>query len=151
MSEQITFEEQLRRDGVLVFPNKGVSMLPLLRQGRDLMVIEKKNAPCRKYDAVLFLRPRASGGHDYVMHRILRRNPDGTFWVLGDNCVTGDAVREEQIIGVLTAVIRDGRRISADSLAYRLYVRLWCAPYRLRIAVCRVWRFAARIAKRLLP
>ena len=55
MNETTTFEEILDRFGKLVYPNKGVSMKPLLRQGRDLMVIERKGPePCRKYDAVLF-------------------------------------------------------------------------------------------------
>ena len=37
-----SFEEELEQNGTLVFPNKGTSMMPLLRQNRDLMVIEKR-------------------------------------------------------------------------------------------------------------
>ncbi len=57
MTEKLTFEELLERDGQIAYTNKGVSMMPLLRQGRDLMVIDKKGPePCKKYDAVLFKR-----------------------------------------------------------------------------------------------
>ena len=52
-----SFEEELERSGSIVFTNKGVSMMPLLRQNRDLMVIEKKGpARCKKYDVILFKR-----------------------------------------------------------------------------------------------
>ena len=63
-----SFEEELEQNGTLVFPNKGKSMLPLLRENRDLMVIRKKGPErCKKYDAVLFRR-----GEQYVLHRILK-------------------------------------------------------------------------------
>ena len=39
---KLTFENILDRDGILVYKTKGVSMRPLLRQDRDLVVIEKK-------------------------------------------------------------------------------------------------------------
>ena len=108
MNETTTFEEILDRCGKLVYPNKGISMKPLLRQGRDLMVIERKGPePCRKYDAVLFKRPSFRGPDAYVLHRILRVNDDGSYWIVGDNCFTGDTVREEQILGILSAVVRE--------------------------------------------
>ena len=37
-----TFEEQLAGHGKLIDTNVGTSMMPLLRQHRDLFVIEKK-------------------------------------------------------------------------------------------------------------
>lgn len=138
MAEVSTFEQQLEEHGRLVFTNKGVSMMPLLREDRDIMVIERKGAErCKKYDAVLFRRPGMEGRGAYVLHRILRVNPDGSYWIVGDNCVSGETVREEQILGVLTAVVRDGRTVSVTDRGYRLYVRLWCAPYRLRFFILR--------------
>ena len=102
MSETVKFEDILTRYGKLIYPNKGVSMKPLLRQGRDLMVIERKGPePCKKYDAVLFRRPSVRGPDDYVLHRILRINDDGSYWIVGDNCFTGDIVREDRGIGIL--------------------------------------------------
>ena len=37
-----SFEEILARDGRLFYTNIGDSMMPLIKQGRDLLVIEKK-------------------------------------------------------------------------------------------------------------
>ena len=152
MSENLSFEELLDRDGHLDFTNKGVSMLPLLRQGRDVMLIEKKGTEkCKKLDAVLFRRPKAEGKDAYVMHRILRVNPDGSYRIVGDNCVAGDTVTEDQILGVLTGVVRDGKPLSFDDWRYRLYVNTWCRWYPLRIAVLRGKHFAGRCVRRVLP
>ena len=144
-----SFEEELARNGNLVFPNVGRSMLPLLREGRDLMVIERAEE-LRCFDAVLFRRPGVSGRGAYVLHRILKVRPDGRCWIVGDNCVEGEDVRRENVLGVLTAVRRGDRLIRVTDPAYRLYVALWCRPYRLRFALLRLARFARRCAGRAL-
>ena len=147
----MTFEEMLERDGKLIYTNKGVSMMPLLRADRDVMVIEACRASeVRKYDAVLFVRPGKTK-NAYVLHRVLRLNPDGTFWIVGDNCCGGENVRGEQIIGRLKTVLRDGRSTEMTDWRYRCYVYLWCAPYPLRFVILRMksfvgkgWRFIKR-------
>jgi len=151
MNDPLRFEDVLDRYGKLVYPNKGVSMMPLLRQGRDLMVIERKGkAPCKKYDAVLFKRPTANGPDAYVLHRILRVNKDGSYWIVGDNCCTGDIVREEQILGILSAVVRDGKKtVPVTAPLYRAYVSLWCEHYPIRFAVIRARQFGGKCLRRL--
>jgi hypothetical protein len=125
-----SFEEELEKNGTLVFTNKGTSMMPLLRQDRDLMVIEKKGeGRCKKYDAVLFKRR-----DKYVMHRILKVRPQD-YYIVGDNNRKGEYVREEQILGVLKQVVRDGRTISAEDPAYLCYVHLWCDLFPLRAGI----------------
>lgn len=149
-SQSLRFEDVLDRMGQLVYPNKGVSMMPLLRQGRDLMVIDKKSSrTCGKCDAVLFKRPAGDGPDAYVLHRILRVNNDGTYWIVGDNCCTGDTVREEQILGILSAVVRDGKTIPVTNWAYCAYVALWCGCYPLRFAVVRARHFGGKCLRRL--
>ena len=141
----MTFEEILEKDGHLVYTNKGVSMLPLLRQNKDMMVIEKRD----KYhvlDAVLFKR-RKTGA--YVLHRILKDNRDGTYWVVGDNCISGETVRHEQLLGLLVARIRNGRTLSMDSPFIKLYTHIWCRWYRLRFIILRVWRLFKRVIKKI--
>lgn len=156
----MTFEEELASTGRLVYTNKGTSMMPLLRQGRDVMVIEACQASqVRKLDAVLFVRTGGEaeqrGRKDYVLHRVLRVNPDGTFWILGDNCLKGETVPGDRIIGRLTAVIRGGRTLSVTDPVYRCYLQLWCRPYRLRILLLRGRNFLRRCLshakRRLFP
>lgn len=151
MAEPTSFEEVLESSGQLVYTNKGVSMLPLLRQGRDLMVIRRREeGRCKKYDAVLFRRFERDGSKAYVLHRILRVNPDGSYWIVGDNCVSGETVREENILGVLTEVIRDGKKhVSVTDPNYRAYVHLWCDAYPLRFAVLRAKNLGVRALGKL--
>ena len=64
-----TFEQELDSHGRIIFTNRGVSMRPLLRQNRDVMVIDKRGPErLKKYDAVLFRRDNGQ----YILHRILR-------------------------------------------------------------------------------
>lgn len=145
-----TFEDELARTGRLVYTNIGVSMLPLLRQGRDVMVIERCDpAALRRWDAVLFRRVGLMGRGAYVLHRIVRLNPDGSYWIVGDNCIDGETVIPEQILGKLTAVRRGKRTVTERSLRYRLYVTLWCKPYHLRILILRFKRFCAEMIDRI--
>ena len=140
-----TFEEELERSDRIVYTNVGVSMLPLLREGRDLMVIERCDpAHLQRYQAVLFTRPGLTGRGAYVLHRILKVLPDGRYWIVGDNCMSGEIVAPGQILGVLTAVCRGKKTIDFSGFGYRLYVALWCAPYPLRFLILRVRRFFRR-------
>lgn len=129
------FERELEKHGTLVYTNVGTSMLPLLRQNRDLMVIEKKGpGRCKKYDAVLYRRP--SG--EYVMHRILKVCGD-SYVICGDNRWDREfGVPDEWILGVLTAVIRDGKEIPVTDWKYRCYVHLWCDFFFLRSGIIRI-------------
>lgn len=123
-----TLAQQLETAGVVIHTNKGTSMMPLLRENRDLMVIRKRGAGrFHKYDAVLYLRDNG----EYVLHRILRVNLD-SYWIVGDNCISGETVREEQVLGILTEIVRDGRTIKVTNKGYRLFVRIWCALFPLR-------------------
>lgn len=150
MTEEMTFEQVLERDGCLAFTNKGVSMMPLLREGKDVMLITKKGPErCRKLEAVLFRRDGEKRRDAYVMHRILKVNNDGTYWIVGDNCVSGETVREDQVLGILTGVIRDGKQVSFSSIPYRLYVNTWCRWYRLRFMILRARHAAGRALRRI--
>lgn len=147
----ITFEEELNRSGRLVYTNVGVSMMPLLRQGRDVMLIEKRDPKdLRRFDAVFFKRPGVTGRGAYVMHRILRILPDGNYWIVGDNCTSGEIVPPADILGVLTQVKRDGKKtVHMTDFSYRLYVFFWCRPYYLRFFVLKAGRLVMRILRKI--
>ncbi len=142
MAETSTFEEQLDKNGYLVYTNKGVSMMPLLRQGRDVMVIRKRGAErLKKYDAVLFKRDNGA----YVLHRILKvREHD--YLIVGDNCRQKEYVDDGHILGILTEIQRDGKTIRVTDPGYLAYVHLWCDAFPLRAALirCREGYFHAR-------
>ena len=137
------FEEVLARDGRLVYKTRGVSMEPMLRQDRDLVVIRVPSARLRKYDVALYKRGDAT-----VLHRVIAVK-DGAYLIRGDNTFTLETVPDAAVIGVLTGFQRNGKEHSVTERGYRLYVRFWQAIYPLRALCCRFRRLAAGIARRL--
>ena len=113
------FENEIQEKGYIVYTNVGDSMMPLLRQNKDLMVIRKITEPLKKNDAVLFKRPNGA----YVLHRIIRVCGSGQYRIVGDNRSFPETVPEEWIIGILTEVIKDGRHISVESDEYKRYLK----------------------------
>jgi len=146
-----TFEEVLNETGSLLYKNVGFSMLPLIREGRDFIYIKKRpEGRLKKYDVALFKRPHIKGRGEYVLHRVLKVNPDGTYWIVGDHCTGGELVKEENILGVLAAVKRKGKTVNVTDFGYRLYVFLWCAPYPLRFFILTYRRLPRRIVGKIL-
>ena len=134
-----SFEEILTRDGRLIYSNVGDSMWPLIRQGRDLLVIEPPKGRLKKYDVPLYRRDSGQ----YVLHRVLKVR-EADYVLCGDNrshLETG--ITDRHVLGVLTAVIRDGKELSVTDRRYRLYVRLWCGSFPLRALALKgihVWK-----------
>lgn len=132
-----TFEEEIRRTGKLVYTNVGDSMLPIIRQGRDLLIISKVEGRLKKYDVPLYKRDSGQ----YVLHRILKvRKQD--YVICGDNRYHREyGITDGHIIGVLTGIVRDGKEISVNSFSYRLYVHLWCDFFYIRALILKGKRF----------
>jgi hypothetical protein len=104
-------------------------MLPLIRQGRDLMVIRKPSGRLRKYDVPLYRRDNGQ----YVLHRVLKVREED-YVICGDNCIRLETgITDRQILGVLTAVVRDGKELPVTDWRCRLYVLLWCGLFPLRV------------------
>ena len=134
----VPIEKILAEQGIYMGQFKGVSMRPLLQQGRDTVVIEPLSAasPVQEGDIVLY---KSDAGR-YVLHRVIRhtpgKSPEYTF--LGDNCVTLEPVRADQLLGRLTAFYRDGRQYTGDELRFRFYELLWCRPWQARVMALKV-------------
>lgn len=148
-----SFEELLDDKGVIVYTNVGYSMLPFLRQRKDVIEIRKKEpGRCKKYDVILYKR-----GKSYILHRILKVLPDG-YIIAGDHNVFIETdVNDDMILGVMTGVIRNGKKVTPDNIWYKLYVHLWCDAYPMRMLLLRIkWfiyrclRFVIRRVKKLI-
>lgn len=130
-----TYEAYLEQYGELTYRTVGTSMLPLLKQDRDLFIVRKKGAErCQRYDVVLYRRPP----NHYVLHRIIEVR-EADYVILGDNCVNREfGITDDDIIGVLTGFVRKGKTYSVEDIRYRMYSQLWCAAYPLRMACKRL-------------
>lgn len=99
---------------------RGTSMLPMLRQGIDNVVLSPIAEPLKKYDLPLYQRKNGQ----YVLHRIVKTGE--AFTCLGDNQFDPEpGLAREQMIALVTAFYRGDRKYSVQSPAYRLYCRFW--------------------------
>ena len=144
MSDIKSYEEELLLHGRILRTNKGISMMPLLRQDRDVMIIEKSVGRLKKYDAALYKR-----GDEYVLHRVVKVRAE-SYDIIGDNCIRVEhGITDDQIIGVLRGVIRDGKTISSDSLKYKLYCHIWCDFLYVRIGILKLINIFRAIKRRI--
>lgn len=134
---KFSFEEIIERDGKLIYTNKGDSMMPLIKENRDILVIEKTNGRLKKFDIPLYKRDSGR----YVLHRVIRvRQYD--YVICGDNRVNLEyGITDRHIIGVLTAVIRNGKEIPVRSRRYKLYAGLWYLIFPLRYVSKKIFYF----------
>lgn len=113
------FENEIQKNGYVIYTCEGDSMMPLLREHKDIVVIKRLTAPLKKNDVVLYKRPSGA----YVLHRIVKLCGLGQYKIMGDNREYAETVPEEWIIGILTEVIKDGRHIFIDSNEYKEYLK----------------------------
>ena len=103
-----------------MMPIQGTSMLPLLRQGKDLVLIERKkeNHRYEEGDVILYRRVEKK---QYVLHRIISVCADD-YVLLGDNCFSKESsIRDEDILGIMTGFVRSCRYHSVLGKGYGWY------------------------------
>ena len=99
----------------------GISMLPLLRQGRDSVSLRRVDSPIRKGDILFYQRPDGS----FVLHRVRAVTPDG-LTLMGDNQTLPErGVSPDWVIGRVTRIFRDDKEVTCNGFGYRLYRTLW--------------------------
>ncbi len=135
------FEDIIERNGRLIYTCIGDSMRPLIRQDKDLFIIEKTYGRLKKYAVPLYKRDNGQ----YVLHRILKvRNND--YVICGDNRYCKEyGITDQHIIGVMTAIIRDGEEIPTTDWRYLLYVHLWCDFFLIRAFILKVKSISQRV------
>lgn len=121
--------EQLAEGKTVRFSPRGVSMLPMLRQGVDDVVLAPLPDRLRKYDLPIY--QRANG--QYVLHRIVRVGE--SYVCMGDNQYAPERVEREQMLAVVTKFYRDGTPHRVTELSYRIYCRFWHYSRPLRRAI----------------
>ena len=134
MSEELTtIARELRAGRPVVVSTTGVSMRPLLWEGKTQVLVCPPDHPPRVGELSLFLLREGV----YVMHRIIAVE-DGFCITRGDNCLGTERVPEERILGLAAEIYRGRRTLSVTDRRYRVYVKLWQLLTPLRLAVYRL-------------
>jgi len=127
VNNELSVEEVLEQKGVWVSTVQGGSMMPMLRQGQDVIVVEKPPQKINKYDVVLI---RKNG--KLVLHRIAKVYKNGYLFV-GDNAFYKEKIFYSQIIGVLKEFYKGDKLVSVQDKKYRRYAFFRVKTYYLRL------------------
>ncbi len=142
----LLIEETLRGGGEVSFRPGGNSMLPMLRNRQDKIVLVNPPEKLRRYDIPLYRRENGQ----FVLHRIVAVQKDG-YTLCGDNqwqleCGVGHA----QVIAVVKAFYRGGKYIDCKtSKAYRLYCIIWTRLIPARRLFCKLRGVAGQAGKKI--
>ena len=128
-------EEEIENGKSVRFRLKGNSMFPLLRNGKDTVILEKcPTDHLKPMDVVLF---RYRGNH--VLHRIIKRNGNKLL-IQGDGAIqVMEQCNVKDVVGKVTSICRpSGKTTSVESWRWKLYSFLWVKsvkfrPYLLKI------------------
>jgi len=112
-------EEQIHAGKTVRFGPKGISMLPLIRQNIDSIVIAKAPEKLKKYDLPLYRRLDGQ----FVLHRVVAVRKDG-YVMCGDNqSVYEHGVPHNQILAIAVGMYRDNEFVSFENKDYIMYCR----------------------------
>ena len=112
--------ESLAAGKTVRFQPRGISMLPMLRQGIDSVILSPVPEKLHKYDLPLYQRENGK----YILHRIVKA--EDTYTCIGDNqFVFEPGLEHHQMIAVVTAFYRGEREYRVEGMGYRLYCRFW--------------------------
>ena len=133
--------QELAQGRGVCFSPKGTSMLPMLRQGVDSVVLAPLPEKLKKYDLPLYQRRNGQ----YVLHRIVKTGD--TFTCMGDNQFEEEpGICEDQFIAVVIAFYRGRKLYSVRQPGYRIYCRFWYHSRHIR----RFWRRGTGWLRRIL-
>ena len=118
---------------VRYLPFRGVSMLPMLRQGKDSVELSPLPERLKKYDLPVYRREDGQ----FVMHRVVDVKDDH-YVCLGDNTLAFEHIYPEQMIGVVSAFKRGDKRIEVAAPGYQLYCRVWRLTHPVRVRIYRM-------------
>ena len=136
-----TVEGELEKYGVYASVTSGVSMRPLFKTHRDVIIVKKPEGELKKYDVALY---RAPGVESCILHRVIGVRDD-VYLIRGDNTFVVERVPKDRIIAVLTEFNRAGKRHSVEDLGYRFYSRLWHYLYPFRYLWHELYRLMAKV------
>ena len=136
----VLLEQLSAGNSVRLYP-KGTSMLPMLRQGVDSVLLSPLPERLKKYDLPLY--QRKSG--QYVLHRICGAGE--TYTCIGDNQLEYEkGLSHDQMIAVVTAFYRGEKAFEVTKPSYQIYCRFWHYTRPVR----RLWRGGKRFLRRCL-
>lgn len=114
---------------------KGNSMLPFIRDERDSVVLQRS----KNMAVGSIILARLQNG-SYVLHRVYRLEKEEIVLMGDGNLYATERCRRNEVVGVVTQIIRDGRQVDCTSRKECFKAWVW----RKLLPVRRVLLFVAR-------
>jgi len=138
--------ETLERGATVTLLPRGTSMLPLIRQGMDEVVLKSVDRPLKKYDIPFYKRKNGQ----FVLHRIIDVKKDG-YVLCGDNQLDYEYnVTDDMIIGVVCAIKRDGVEFKVDNEEYIKYCKRHLLEIMIKRKTRRLRQLVSSVKRRLI-
>jgi len=120
-------------------------MYPFLRECIDSVELQKPDyASLKRLDIVLIKRNNGA----YVLHRVCKKD-NNCFYMVGDNqYVKEGPLYPDQLVAVVSAVIRGQKRIPCDSTLWMMLSRLWLFCLPLRRFMMKAYRKTGHLLKK---
>ncbi|MBQ8163285.1 MAG: S24/S26 family peptidase [Clostridia bacterium] len=111
-------KEAISSDGEFRLYPRGTSMMPLLREGIDSVLLKKPEG-VSKNDIVLYKR---SNGQ-FVLHRVIKIK-NGEYVMCGDNQFRLEyGIREENLLARVSGFWRDDLFVDGENEEYKKYIK----------------------------
>ncbi len=137
-------EKILSETGVYPSVTVGVSMRPLFKTHRDMVILEKPSEKLKKYDVVLY---KTSG--KYILHRIIDIDELNSVYIIrGDNTYKKEYVPFDAVLARLVSFKRRGKSCNVENKGYLIYSRVWNYIYPIRL-VCHLLLIPPKKAYRM--
>lgn len=136
---------QIDKGGISALTVTGSSMVPMLYDRRSMVYLRKLEQAPKKGDVILFQRDNGQ----YVLHRVIRLGNQDGYICCGDNCWETERVQRENILGVVCAFTRKGKKYAVTQLVYQLYAWLWSRTLLVRKPLLRIRRVIGRWKRRI--
>lgn len=132
----------LHRGQSIVIRIRGNSMLPFLRDNRDLVTLRAVAPGDLKTGTIILFKYKTK----YLLHRIVKKKRTN-FYLRGDNnwSFRFETCAAEDIQGVVVAIERNGRKIPCDSWKWRFCSYLWMKSHPLRVMLFKGHRFLKKL------
>ena len=119
-------ERCFKENGCYISTAKGNSMRPMLKSGRDVVIILPKRERLKQFDVALYKR-----NDSYVLHRVISVESDG-YVMRGDNAYYEEKIPEYCVIGVLSEFFNKKRSVKVTDEKYLKYVMRNQTSYKSR-------------------
>lgn len=135
-------QTQLAAGGRAILVVTGSSMMPMLHNRRDRVVLEPP-VDLRRTDVILFRRESGA----YILHRIVRMGEE-VMLCSGDNQWEPETVLRSQVVAKVTEFTRKGKTFRVGRGFWHLWARFWTGIFPVRRPLIALRRWVGRLGRK---